>query len=106
MAYPPPMQVTGKAQEVVSSLWLKSSLNYKKVKECILCTCEFVPEAHCQTFRSHKKGGKQTLVGFAREKVVLFNRWCTASEVKDLHTLRELVLLEDFNDSIADRSFI
>lgn len=39
---------------------------------------------------------------FAREKGILFDKWCTASKVKDFSELRELVLLEDFKGCLTE----
>ena len=44
-----------------------------------------------------------TFVEFAREKETLFGRWCKASNVSDFASLSELVLLEEFKNSLPDR---
>ncbi len=85
----------GKAQEVCSTLSLEESLKYESVKSAILRAYELVPEAYRQRFRKHKKSPTQTFVEFAREKGVLFDKWCTASKASDFDSLRELMLLED-----------
>ncbi len=48
-------RLTGKAQDVCTSLSLEDSLNYDMVKTAILRTYELVPEAYRQRFRNHKK---------------------------------------------------
>ncbi|KAI5618350.1 hypothetical protein C0J50_22332, partial [Silurus asotus] len=92
-----------KALEVCSSLSLEESLNYETVKSAILCAYELVPKAYRQKFRCHKKNSTQTFVEFAREKGILFDKWCTASKVKDFDSMRELVLLEEFKSCLPER---
>lgn len=62
-------------------------LKYDAVKAAILRAYELVPEAYRQRFRSHKKSFSQTFVEFAREKGVLFDKWCTSSKITDFKTL-------------------
>ncbi len=64
---------------------------------------ELVPEAYRQKFRSHVKDASQTYVEYAREKNVLFDKWCYSSRVADFDQLRELILIEDFKNSLQDR---
>ncbi len=92
----------GKAQEVCSTLSLEESLKYESVKSAILRAYELVPEAYRQRFRKHKKSPTQTFVEFAREKGVLFDKWCTASKASDFDTLRELMLLEEFKGCLSE----
>nr|XP_033962443.1 uncharacterized protein LOC117464021 [Pseudochaenichthys georgianus] len=100
-------KLVGKAQEVVSSLSLEESLQYEVLKESILRAYELVPEAYRQKFRNHKKSATQTFVEFAREKGILFDKWCAANEVKDhFESLRQLLLLEDFKNSLPERMVI
>ncbi|KAI2660984.1 Retrovirus-related Pol polyprotein [Labeo rohita] len=89
--------------EVCSTLSLEESLKYETVKSAILRAYELVPEAYRQKFRGHKKNSTQTFVEFAREKGILFDKWCTASKVNDLDSLRELVLLEEFKRCLPER---
>ncbi len=96
-------RLTGKAQDVCASLSLEGSLNYDMVKTAILHAYELVPEAYRQRFRSHKKNSSQTFVEFAREKGVLFDKWCISSKVTDFKTLRELILLEEFKNCAPER---
>ena len=70
------------------------------VKEAILKAYELVPEAYRQKFRHCKKFEGQTFVEFAREKEILFNRWCSSQNVTSLNDLKQLVLLEEFKRSI------
>ncbi len=96
-------KLTGKAQEVCAALSLQDSLDYDVIKTAILRAYELVPEAYRQRFRNHKKVSNQTFVEFAREKSLLFDRWCTSNKVSDFNALRELVLLEEFKSCIPDR---
>uniref|UniRef100_A0AAQ4QC33 Gypsy retrotransposon integrase-like protein 1 n=1 Tax=Gasterosteus aculeatus aculeatus TaxID=481459 RepID=A0AAQ4QC33_GASAC len=94
--------LTGRAQEVFSSLSLEDSGDYAKVKTAVLKTYELVPEAYCQRFRSWKKGDKSYLE-FSRDLGIHFSRWCSASEVKDFDDLCNLMVLEQFKNSVPER---
>lgn len=96
-------KLTGKAQEVCATLSLEDSLNYDMMKAAILRAYELVPEAYRQRFRGHKKNSNQSFVEFAREKCVLFDKWCVSSKVTDFKTLRELILLEEFKNCVPER---
>uniref|UniRef100_A0A7N8YF56 SCAN box domain-containing protein n=1 Tax=Mastacembelus armatus TaxID=205130 RepID=A0A7N8YF56_9TELE len=93
----------GKAQEVCASLCIEDSLDYDKVKATVLRAYELVPEAYRQKFRNCEKTVTQTYVEFAREKGVLFDKWCRASKVKTLDNLRELKLLEEFKNRVPEK---
>ena len=95
-------KLTGKAQDILSSLSLEDSLSYEAIKTAVLRAYELVPEAYRQKFRAHKKLPGKTFVEFAREKEALFKRWCTASNVLDFNSLSELMLLEEFKNSLSD----
>ena len=93
--------LTGKAQEVYSALSIEQSGDYDVVKSTVLQAYELVPEAYRQRFRNKRKEVDQTHVEFAREKETLFDRWCSSNEVgSDFDKLRELMLLEEFKDSV------
>ncbi|KAI2644687.1 Transposon Tf2-9 polyprotein [Labeo rohita] len=92
--------LSGKAQEVCSSLPIESSLDYDLVKSAVLRAYELVPEAYRQKFRTHSKTVNQTYVEFVREKRVLFEKWCLSSKITTLEDLQELILLEDFKNCI------
>lgn len=96
-------KLTGKAQEVASSLTLEDSLQYDKIKETVLRAYELVPEAYRQKFRGYRKNSSQTFVEFAREKGALFDKWCNATKTFEFNSLRELILLEDFKGSLPDK---
>lgn len=96
-------KLAGKALEVYSTLSLEDSLKYEVVKLTILKAYELVPEAYRQQFRARKKNASQTYAEFARDKGILFDRWCASSKVEDFTSLRELVLLEDFKQCLPER---
>ena len=71
------------------------------MKSTVLQAYELVPEAYRQMFRNKRKEVDQTHVEFAREKETLFDRWCSSNEVgSKFDKLREMVLLEEFKDSV------
>ncbi|KAF0045953.1 hypothetical protein F2P81_002482 [Scophthalmus maximus] len=69
-------KLPGKAQVAMAALSLEESLNLESVKSTILRIYELVPEAYRQKFRSHRKSQNQTYTEFAREKGVLFDKFC------------------------------
>ena len=95
--------LTGKAQEAYSALSATDCLSYAKVKSGVLKAYELVPEAYRQKFRNWVKGDKQTNVELARDLLCHFNRWCAAADVDNFHDLRELIVLEQFKNSIPQR---
>ena len=99
-------KLTGKAQEACSSLSVEDGLEYEKVKNAVLRTYELVPEAYRQRFRNLRKVGSQTYLDFAREKGILFDRWCAARKADDLSSMRELMLLEDFKSCLSERTTV
>jgi len=94
--------LTGRAQEVFSSLSLEDSADYDKVKTAVLKVYELVPETYRQRFRTWKKGDKPYLE-FARDLMTHFTRWCSASEVKDFDDLCNSMVLEQFKNSVPER---
>ena len=92
--------ISGKAQEIFSALTPDQSADYDFVKGAILKAYELVPEAYRQKFRHLQKQHSQTYVEFSREKENLFNRWCESKEIKDLESLRQLILMEEFKRCI------
>lgn len=62
---------------------MEDGLDYVKVKKAILRAYELVLEAHCQHFRGLKKVPGQSYIDFAREKGILFDRWCAACKTND-----------------------
>ena len=89
--------LVGKAQEVFSLLSVEQSKDYEVVKREILKAYELVPEAYRQKFREMKCKEGQTYMEFARQKKVLFDRWCSSQEIgSSFEKLKQLVLLEEF----------
>nr|XP_033964369.1 uncharacterized protein LOC117465580 [Pseudochaenichthys georgianus] len=99
-------KLVGKAQAACSSLSVEDSLEYDKVKGAILRAYELVPEAYRQRFRGIKKAAGQTYVDFAREKKVLFDRWCRACKADDIASVCELMLLEEFKNCVPERTVV
>lgn len=93
---------TGKAQEAYSALSPVDSMDYVKVKAAVLKAYELVPEAYRQRFRTWRKGDKQTHVEFARDIAAHFARWCSASAVDNYDDLCDLIVLEQFKDSVPN----
>ena len=95
--------LTGRAQEVLSAMNAADSQKYAHVKVAVLKSYELVPEAYRQRFRFWKKHDKQCHLEFARDLTMNFNRWCSASEVEDFEGLQDLMILEQFKNSVPAR---
>ena len=91
---------TGKAQEAYSALSLVDGTIYSKVKAAVLKAYELVPEAYRQRFRGGKRGERQTHVELARDISAHFARWCSASDVDSFNGLCDLIVLEQFKNSV------
>lgn len=65
-----------------------------------------MPEAYRQRFRNLKKTSNQTYVDFAREKEVLFNRWCMACKADSLSSVHELMLVDEFKNCVPERTVV
>lgn len=64
-------------------------------------------EAYRQCFCSMRKSPPQTfLLEFAREKGILFDRWCLASKATDFNSLHELILLEEFKNCVPEWTMV
>lgn len=96
-------KLSGKAQQVVATLFLEDSLCYETVKAAVLRAYGLVPDTYRHMFRSHKKSAGSTFLEFAREKQSLFDRWCAASNVSDFAQLRDMILLEEFRSRMPER---
>lgn len=92
--------LTGKAQEAYAALTSEVCKNYVKVKAAVLKAYELVLEAYRQRFRNWRKSDRQTHVEFAQDLVVQFSRWCSASNVESFEELCNLVVLEQFKQSV------
>lgn len=95
--------LTGKAREAFSALSVADSKVYAKVKSAVLKVYELVPEAYRQRFRYRKKQDSQTYSEFVRDLTSAFNRWCTASEASTFEDLSNLIVLEQFKNSVSDQ---
>ena len=93
--------MTGKAQEAYSALSLAESKVYLSVKSAVLKAYELVPEAYRQKFRLWEKSAKQTHMEFASVLTTHFNRWCISLGVNTYADLCDLIVLEQFKDSVS-----
>lgn len=93
---------TGKAQEVCSALPIESSLDYDTIKVAVLHVYELVPEVYRQTFWRYEKTARQSYVEFARDKIILFEKWCFSIKITTLEQLQELILLEDLKNCVPE----
>ena len=94
--------LTGRAQEAYSAMSAADSQNYCLVKAAVLKAYELVPEAYRQRFRTWKKTDNQTHLEFARDLIGHFTRWCSALKVNTFDGLCDLLLLEQFKNSIPE----
>lgn len=92
--------LTGKAQEAYVALDLGQIEDYDVVRQAVLKAYELVPEAYRQRFRTERVKPGQTYLDFARQQEAAFDKWLRASEVYDLKELRELIVLEQFKQSL------
>ncbi len=93
--------LTGRAQEVYSTLSLSDCEHYDIVKAAMLKAHELVPEAYRQKFRTLSRGVNEAHVEFARELTTAYNRWCMASEVNTFEELSNLIVLEQFKNPVS-----
>lgn len=96
-------KLVGKAQEAVSSLSLADGLDYGRVKSAVLNAYELVPEAYRQKFRNLRKRAGKSYVEFAKELELTFDRWCAASKCDNFKSLRELIMVEGFKNTLPDK---
>ena len=96
-------KLVGKARGVCAALSMDVAEDYDTVKWTIQRAYALVPEAYRQRFRSSVKAAGQTYVEFAREKSVLFDRWCNATDSVNVHQIRELILMEEFKSCLDER---
>ena len=68
----------------------------------VLQIYELVPKAYRQRFRTLKRYNKQTHVEFVRELSSQFNRLCSTTAVMTFQGLCDLIMLEQFKDTIPD----
>jgi hypothetical protein len=96
--------VFGKAQRVLSSLAIEDLLNYQLVKETLLSCFDVCAEIFRKRFRAITKGYSDSFAEFSFKIKESFDRWLTKSDVSDLEWLKQLILLEMFNEACADDS--
>lgn len=65
-----------------------------------------MPEAYRQKFRELRKRSTQTHTELVREIELLFTRWCNASAVKSYEDLVDLIVLEQFKNTLPNQSAI
>uniref|UniRef100_UPI00358F02C7 uncharacterized protein n=1 Tax=Myxine glutinosa TaxID=7769 RepID=UPI00358F02C7 len=95
--------LVGKAQEIYSALPMDQCADYEVLKKHILKAYELVPEAYRQKFRNARKRESETHVEFARVKENMLDRWCESKGVgKDFETLRDLILVEEFQQCVHE----
>lgn len=90
--------MTGKAQEAYSALSVAQSKEYS-VEVTVMKAQKLVPMVYHKRFWSWQKSTQQTEVLFARE-LVTFCSWCTLLEICSYGDLCNLVVLEQFKDSV------
>ena len=94
--------LSGKAQEAYSSLTVEDSSSYTKIKAAVLRAYELVPEANRQHFRSWEQKNGQTYAEFVRDLSAHYKRWLTALEVTVFGELCDLMILEQFKNSLTE----
>ena len=95
-------KLKGKALATYSALAADQAGDYDILKQEILKAYELVPEAYRIKFRRMQKNSHITHVEFAREKTTLCDRWLMSLNVQgDFDKLRELLLLEDFKQTVS-----
>ena len=93
-------RLKGKAQRVYNTLKDDLSSDYDTVKAIVLRAYDLVPEAYRQKFRNFRKTSEITFVEFSRRKENYFDDWVKSKEVDDFDNLRELMLVEEFKNSV------
>ena len=93
-------RLTGKALKAFNTLSEDELSSFETIKAEVLKVYELVPEAYRQRFRDLHKASGQTFVDFARVKVDYFNKWLEAAGAKTTDEIKEVILLEDFKESL------
>ena len=91
----------GKAAKVWAMQPPEDSEDYEKIKELILKAYELVPEAYRIKFRNWRKKFGQTFLDFSRDTERLFNDWLRSVNVVNFDSLKQLVLVENFKNSLT-----
>lgn len=92
----------GKAQLAFSALSLEDSRNYATVKASVFGAYELIPEAYHHRFRNMKKRSDQTNVEFDKDFPLHCQQWLVASNVKTYVTLMDLIVLEQFKNTLPE----
>lgn len=90
----------GKAQEAYATLDPVNSTDYTQVKQAVLLAYEVVPEFHRQRFRSLRRKAGESYLDLVRHQEAAFERWVKGAEVFTYNELKELILLEQFKNSL------
>ncbi|XP_059907791.1 uncharacterized protein LOC132457555 [Gadus macrocephalus] len=96
-------RLTGKAQRAFSALTVEEARDYDLVKASVLRAYELIPEAYRQRFRNMRRLSDQTNVEFARELRLQCQRWCVACKVESYEELIDLIVLEQFKNTLPER---
>lgn len=94
--------LTGTAQEAYSSLSFADSQKYSVIKSAVLKAFKLVHEAYRQHSQTWRKGNKQTHLEFACDLTTHFMHWCSVSKVESFEKLCDLIVLEQFKNSIPE----
>ncbi|KAL2089275.1 hypothetical protein ACEWY4_013963 [Coilia grayii] len=90
----------GKAQEAYTALNSAQSEDYRVIKNAVLHAYEVVPEGHRQAFRSLRRKPGETYLDLIRQQEASFEKWLKGSEAYTFKELKELILLEQFKNSV------
>ncbi|XP_064097613.1 uncharacterized protein LOC135209005 [Macrobrachium nipponense] len=95
--------LSGRALTVYSCMSKEECDDYDIVKESILSTYRLVLEAYRKKFKSLRKDENITYVEYGKKLERLFYDWLTSAKVEDFDDLKNLVLLENFKDSVSPK---
>lgn len=95
--------LTGKAQRAFSALSVDDAKDYEIIKASVLRSFELIPEAYRQRFRGMRRRFDQTNVEFARDLRLQYQRWCVASNVQTVDNMTDLIVLEQFKNTLPER---
>lgn len=80
--------------------------NYERVKSAVLKAYEMVPEACRQICSGLRKRSTQTHTELARELELCLTRWCNASAVESKEDVVNLLVLEQFRNTLPSQTAI
>ncbi|KAJ8332462.1 hypothetical protein SKAU_G00426350 [Synaphobranchus kaupii] len=92
--------LAGKAQVAFAALDPRVGLNYEELKKAVLAAYGGVPESYRQRFRNLKRRNGESYLDVGRRLSIAFDRWLAAGKVFDYSELRELMLVEQFKNSV------